>query len=209
MKLNIANVATCLCAMQNRKVLVLGDVMLDRFVDGAVNRISPEAPVPILSQSRVRQMAGGAANVACNLAQFGVHVHLIGVCGNDTAAKDLGTEISAYPAIRFDPVRIKSRPTSIKTRYRSGGQQILRVDDEITIDIADEDAKNVLISATAALDDADLIVISDYGKGALPLPLLRQIIAAAKVCGCKSILSEDFSTEKDYFGVKVINPFVS
>ena len=180
MKPNINNVATLLCAMQSKKVLVLGDVMLDRFIDGSVTRISPEAPVPILSQSRVCQMAGGAANVACNLAQLGLHVHLIGVCGNDKAAKDLETEISVYPAIQFDPVRIKDRPTSLKTRYRAGGQQILRVDDEITIDIDDKNANRILTSATAALEDADLMVISDYGKGTLPSPLLTQIIATAK-----------------------------
>ena len=107
MKFETANVANLLCAMQNRKVLVLGDVMLDRFIEGTVTRISPEAPVPILSQSKVRQMAGGAANVACNLAQLGLHVQLIGVCGNDTVATDLANEISAYPAIQFDSVRIK------------------------------------------------------------------------------------------------------
>ena len=95
MKFDIINVANLLCTLQNRKILVLGDLMLDRFIDGAVTRISPEAPVPILSQSRTRQMAGGAANVACNLAQLGLHVHLIGVCGNDTAATDLETEIKA------------------------------------------------------------------------------------------------------------------
>ena len=138
MKFDTANVANLLCAMQNRKVLVLGDIILDRFIDGTVTRISPEAPVPILSQSRTRQMAGGAANVACNLAQLGLRVHLIGVCGNDAAATDLETEISAYRAIQFDPVRIKDRPTSVKTRYRAGGQQILRVDDEIAIDIDDK-----------------------------------------------------------------------
>ena len=71
MNVNIATAARLLCSLQAKKVLVLGDVMLDRFVDGAVTRISPEAPVPILSQSRVRQMPGGAANVACNLAQLG------------------------------------------------------------------------------------------------------------------------------------------
>ena len=180
MKLNIVNVATLLCAMQNKNVLVLGDVILDRFIDGSVTRISPEAPVPILSQSRVCQMAGGAANVACNLAQLGLHVNLIGVCGNDEAAKDLETEISVYPAIQFDPVRIKDRPTSLKTRYRAGGQQILRVDDEITIDIDDKNANHILTSATAALEEADLMVISDYGKGTLPLPLLSQIISTAK-----------------------------
>ena len=72
MNVNIANAARLLCSLQAKKVLVLGDLMLDRFVDGTVNRISPEAPVPILSQGRVRQMPGGAANVACNLAQMGL-----------------------------------------------------------------------------------------------------------------------------------------
>jgi D-beta-D-heptose 7-phosphate kinase/D-beta-D-heptose 1-phosphate adenosyltransferase len=206
MKFNTANVATLLCAMQNRKVLVLGDVILDRFIDGAVTRISPEAPVPILTQSRIRQMAGGAANVACNLAQLGLHVHLIGVCGNDTAATDLETEIKAYPAIQFDPVRIKDRPTSLKTRYRSGGQQILRVDDEITIDIDDRDAKNALTMATAALDDADLMVISDYGKGALPLPLLNQIITTAKAKGKLIIADPKRKDVSAYANVDLLTP---
>ena len=78
MNVNIATAARLLCSLQAKNVLVLGDVMLDRFVDGAVNRISPEAPVPILSQSRIRQMPAGAANLACNLAQMGLRVHLIG-----------------------------------------------------------------------------------------------------------------------------------
>ena len=180
MKFDIANVANLLCTLQNRRILVLGDVMLDRFIDGFVTRISPEAPVPILSQSKVRQMAGGAANVACNLAQLGLPVHLIGVCGNDTIATDLETEINAYPLIKFDPIRVQDRPTSLKTRYRAGGQQILRVDDEITLDIDAEDVDNVLGEAAAALNEADLVVISDYGKGTLPLPLLSKIIATAR-----------------------------
>ena len=187
-------------------MLVLGDVMLDRFIDGAVTRISPEAPVPILSQSKTRQMAGGAANVACNLAQFGLHVHLIGVCGNDTAAADLETEISAYPAIQFDPVRIKDRPTSVKTRYRAGGQQILRVDDEITIDINDRDAKSTLTQATAALNDADMVLISDYGKGALPRPLLSQIIAMAKTKGKHIIADPKRNDVSAYKNVDLLTP---
>ena len=206
MKLNIVNVATLLCAMQNKKVLVLGDVMLDRFIDGAVTRISPEAPVPILSQSTIRQMAGGAANVACNLAQMGLHVHLIGVCGNDTAASDLETEMRAHPAIQFDPVRIKGRATSLKTRYMASGQQILRVDDEITIDIDDRNAKNALTQATAALDNADLMVISDYGKGALPLPLLSQIIAVAKAKGKRIIADPKRKDVSAYANVDLLTP---
>ena len=150
MKCNCANIAFLLCAMQKRKVLVLGDIMLDRFIDGTVTRISPEAPVPILSQSQTRQMAGGAANVACNLAQLGLHVHLIGVCGDDAAARDLKTEVDNYPAIHFDPVKVRGRLTSLKTRYRSGGQQILRVDDEITSDIGEKDAKTFLSKTKSA-----------------------------------------------------------
>ncbi len=206
MKFNTADVATLLCAMQKRKILVLGDVMLDRFIDGDVTRISPEAPVPILSQSRIRQMAGGAANVASNLAQLGLHVHLIGVCGNDTAATDLETEINAYPAIHFDTIRIKDRPTSLKTRYRAGGQQILRVDDEITIDIDNKDAETVLTLATAALDKVDLMIISDYGKGALPLPLLSQIIAAAKAKGKHIIADPKRNDVSAYANVDLLTP---
>ena len=143
MNVKITNAAKLLCSLQAKKVLVLGDVILDRFVDGAVTRISPEAPVPILSQSRVRQMPGGAANVACNLAQMGMHVHLIGVCGDDEAGKSLHDELAKLPAIRFDPVTITGRPTSLKTRFRAGSQQILRVDDEVTSNIDTTAAKQL------------------------------------------------------------------
>ena len=180
MKLNISNIASLLCAMQTKKVLVLGDIMLDRFIDGTVTRISPEAPVPILSQSEVRQMAGGAANVACNLARLGLHVHLIGICGDDDVATDLKNELTNSPIIQFDPVRIKGRPTSLKTRYRAGGQQILRVDDEVTTDINDKDAKTFFARAKRAMDNTDLVIISDYAKGALSPLLLGQIISASR-----------------------------
>jgi D-beta-D-heptose 7-phosphate kinase/D-beta-D-heptose 1-phosphate adenosyltransferase len=89
--------AGILCAMQGKTVVVMGDVMLDRFVDGNVTRISPEAPVPVLGQTQVQQMPGGAANVAANLAQLGLLVHLVGVCGTDAAGDALIAEVSAHP----------------------------------------------------------------------------------------------------------------
>ena len=103
-------------SFQDCHILVVGDLMLDRFVDGTVTRISPEAPVPVLSQSKCQQMPGGAANVACNLAQLGINVHLIGVCGNDDAAVTLKNEISRFPAIQTDLINIDNRPTTVKTR---------------------------------------------------------------------------------------------
>ncbi len=206
MKFNIINIASLLCSMQAKKILVLRDIILDRFIDGTVTRISPEAPVPILSQSRVSQMAGGAANVACNLAQLGLYVHLIGVCGDDDAAAALENEISTYPAIHFDPVRIDSRPTSLKTRYRASGQQILRVDDEITSDINDQDIQIFMARAKLAMDDADLVVISDYAKGALPISLLPHLIASAKTKQKIIIADPKRSDVSVYAGVDLLTP---
>jgi D-beta-D-heptose 7-phosphate kinase/D-beta-D-heptose 1-phosphate adenosyltransferase len=206
MNVNIANAAKLICAMQSKTVLVLGDVMLDRFVDGAVTRISPEAPVPVLGQSRVHQMPGGAANVACNLAQLGLRVHLIGVCGTDAAGADLAGELAAHPAIFYDPIELNSRPTSLKTRFRAGGQQILRVDDEITDDIDTAAAKEFLNRALAAMDGADLVVISDYAKGALPLSLLAEIISGAKASGKTIIADPKRADVSAYAGVDLLTP---
>ena len=102
-------------SFQDCHILVVGDLMLDRFVDGTVTRISPEAPVPVLSQSKCQQMPGGAANVACNLAQLGAQVTLIGACGDDVAATDLVAELHKFPTISFLPVTIISL-TDIKER---------------------------------------------------------------------------------------------
>ncbi len=206
MKFNIAYFAELLCAMQGRKVLVLGDIMLDRFIDGTVTRISPEAPVPVLSQSQTRQMAGGAANVACNLAQMGLRVHLIGVCGDDVAATELETEISTHPAIQFDPVVVKGRPTCLKTRYRANGQQILRVDDETTNDIGTKESKRLLMKVTTVLNNIDLVVISDYAKGALPLQLLRQIIAAAAAKDKYIVADPKRNDVSFYAGANLLTP---
>ena len=206
MNVNIANAARLLCSLQAKKVLVLGDLMLDRFVDGTVNRISPEAPVPILSQGRVRQMPGGAANVACNLAQMGLHVHLIGVCGDDEAGKALRDELAKLPAIRFDPVTITGRPTSLKTRFRAGSQQILRVDDEVTSDIDAAAVEQFSKYALPAIQDADLVVLSDYAKGALPLLLLEKIIAHAKAKGKMIIADPKRADISAYAGVDLLTP---
>jgi D-beta-D-heptose 7-phosphate kinase / D-beta-D-heptose 1-phosphate adenosyltransferase len=206
MNVNITTAAKLICSLQAKTVLVLGDVMLDRFVDGAVTRISPEAPVPILSQSHVRQMPGGAANVACNLAQMGLHVHLIGVCGDDEAGKSLHGELTKLPTIRFDLVTIKGRPTSLKTRFRAGSQQILRVDDEVTSDIDAAAAEQFSKYALPAIQDADLVVVSDYAKGTLPLLLLEKIIAHAKAKGKMIIVDPKRANISVYSGVDLLTP---
>ena len=177
--MDVKLVTTALSAMQSRRVLVVGDVMLDRFVDGSVKRISPEAPVPILSQTSSKQMPGGAANVACNLAYLGCRVQLIGITGQDETAVTLRREIERAPGIEFAPLLLPSRPTSVKTRYRAGGQQILRVDEEMTepLDERHYTTDRVIIGS---IKMADVIVLSDYAKGCLPPPVIVKAVSAAK-----------------------------
>jgi len=112
------------------RVLVLGDIMLDRYVHGEVRRISPEAPIPVLRAQSRRAVLGGAANVAQNIAALGARALLVGVVGLDDAAGEIGRVLEASPAITACLVGTPARPTTVKTRFVSGGHQLLRLDEE-------------------------------------------------------------------------------
>ena len=124
MTTDLATISKAFCSIQDSHILVVGDVMLDRFIDGHVSRISPEAPVPILEKSAVKQMPGGSANVACNVAFLGAKTTLIGAIGKDEAGQILVTELDKNPSIIFMPHIVTGRPTTLKTRYRAAGQQM-------------------------------------------------------------------------------------
>jgi D-beta-D-heptose 7-phosphate kinase/D-beta-D-heptose 1-phosphate adenosyltransferase len=192
--------------IQDCHILVVGDLMLDRFVDGAVTRISPEAPVPVLSQSTSQQMPGGAANVACNLAQLGARVTLIGTCGDDTTAADLAAELRHFPRVTFIPVTVAGRPTSLKTRYRASGQQILRVDDEVSIPISDSAQGELSDQVNAVLDTADMLILSDYAKGCLPLTLIRALIDSARAAKKLIVADPKLADLSVYRDVDVLTP---
>jgi D-beta-D-heptose 7-phosphate kinase/D-beta-D-heptose 1-phosphate adenosyltransferase len=206
MHLDSSAAARLISDIQDCHILVVGDLILDRFVDGAVTRISPEAPVPVLSQSTSQQMPGGAANVACNLAQLGARVTLIGACGDDTAAADLDAELRHFPRITFIPVTVAGRPTSLKTRYRASGQQILRVDDEVSIPISDSAQAELSDHVNAALDKADMLILSDYAKGCLPLTLIRSLIDAARAVKKLIVADPKLADLSVYRDVDVLTP---
>ena len=124
--------ATALVALQRKSVLVIGDVMLDRFIDGSVSRISPEAPVPVLGKSRETEVPGGAANVAANLASLGCEIRLVSVTGDDPQGRAVASLLGANMAIDFHQIIDRNRPTTTKTRFRADGQQVLRFDEEVT-----------------------------------------------------------------------------
>ena len=189
MHLDASTVARLVNSFQDCHILVVGDLMLDRFIDGTVTRISPEAPVPVLCQSQCQQMPGGAANVACNLAQLGAQVTLIGACGDDNAASDLAIELTHFPTITFLPIPIKGRPTSLKTRFRATGQQILRVDDEVTSAIDAGAQQKLCETVNSVIASTNMLILSDYAKGCLPEKVVRQLIGAASAA--KKLIAAD------------------
>ncbi|HEY0424498.1 MAG TPA: PfkB family carbohydrate kinase, partial [Rhodopila sp.] len=114
------------------RVLVIGDVILDRYISGAVHRLSPEAPIPVLRPATNQCTLGGAANVALNIATLGGQAILIGVIGDDAAGDEVRRLVAATPGVASAMVRIAGRPTTSKTRFMTGSHQLLRLDEETT-----------------------------------------------------------------------------
>jgi D-beta-D-heptose 7-phosphate kinase / D-beta-D-heptose 1-phosphate adenosyltransferase len=187
------------------RVLVLGDVMLDRFVYGSVERISPEAPIPVVNVERLTDMPGGAANVARNITAMGARAILLGVVGKDVAADDLRLQLSSSK-IDTRLVTDASRPTSVKTRYVADGQQVMRADRESCQAITLGTAAALLDEFSAALREAAVVVLSDYAKGVLSDSVTRDVIEVARRAGKTIIVdpkSKDFGR---YRGATIITP---
>jgi D-beta-D-heptose 7-phosphate kinase/D-beta-D-heptose 1-phosphate adenosyltransferase len=191
-------------------VLVLGDVMLDTWIYGHIERISPEAPVPVLRTDRRREMLGGAGNVARNIAALGGRAILVGVIGDDHCGKQLrqlAQSKSLVPgSIEARLVVSPHQPTIHKMRYVAGGQQVLRVDEETVSPVEGTVAAQLLGDFQHALAEADVVILSDYAKGVLTDAVLQQAIAAARARR-KTVVadpkSRDFSR---YNGATVLTP---
>jgi D-beta-D-heptose 7-phosphate kinase/D-beta-D-heptose 1-phosphate adenosyltransferase len=162
------------------RVAVIGDVMLDCYLAGDVTRISPEAPVPVMRVTSESMMPGGAANVAANLASLGVAVTLVGVTGQDNARSELIESLQRLPRVDFSEIiDADSRKTIKKLRIIGSRQQIVRVDYEGSNSLSQSVEKELIDASIEAVSGADVVVISDYGKGVVSDQLLQQIIAYA------------------------------
>jgi D-beta-D-heptose 7-phosphate kinase/D-beta-D-heptose 1-phosphate adenosyltransferase len=159
-------------------ILVLGDLMVDRYIDGEVHRISPEAPVPVLSVRGERNVAGGAANVALNTAGLHAKTIVAGVIGDDAAGEELLALLRRSGVCNEGVVRDSSRPTTRKTRVVCGNHQIVRLDEELTSDISEATASELLSKVEKILDQVDAVILSDYAKGVLAKDLPQVIIEA-------------------------------
>jgi len=188
------------------RVLVLGDVMLDRFVYGSVARVSPEAPIAVLDVARTVDSAGGAANVARNVAAIGASATLIGVTGDDAWAADLKKEIAHFPAIDAHLIVDAGRPTTVKTRYVADGQQMLRADREFRTPLSEEVAIKLLAQFENSLQYADVVVLSDYAKGVLSDRVTRAAIQAARLANKPVIVDPKAKDLRKYTGATVLTP---
>ena len=191
------------------RVLCLGDVMLDRYVLGAVERISAEAPIPIMRVSHEEAELGGAGNVARNVAALGARAELIAVVGADDAGGEIERLIDAAGQLDGRLVVDRGRPTTVKRRYVAAGQQLLRADHESLTAVAGPAEAELAAAFRAALPAADVVVLSDYGKGALTDRLLGVVIGEARAAG-KPVVADpkrvDFAA---YAGASLLKPNVA
>ncbi len=186
-------------------VMVVGDVMFDKYVWGDVERISPEAPVPVLRADRRSEQPGGAANVAMNLAGLGTHVTLIGYGGGDADQYALEAQLR-QAGVEFSLVACPGTSTTTKLRVLAGHQQLLRIDCEAKPSYSATSAEILLRRVASVLPDAAVVVLSDYGKGVLSERVCRAIIAEARRLRVPVVVDPKGTDFARYYGATAICP---
>jgi D-beta-D-heptose 7-phosphate kinase/D-beta-D-heptose 1-phosphate adenosyltransferase len=195
--------ASILAAIRELKILVIGDLMLDHYIWGDVHRISPEAPVPVVNASRESHTAGGAANVALNLASLGVAARVAGSLGEDAAGNKLLGLLGAAGVDTSLCLTAPPRPTIVKTRVIVRNQQLCRIDHEAAASLYSIEASPALLSAIEA---SDAIIVSDYAKGVISQSTLNAILDHAKRHGKIIAIDPKPSSQLKFEGASLITP---
>jgi D-beta-D-heptose 7-phosphate kinase/D-beta-D-heptose 1-phosphate adenosyltransferase len=192
--------------LHGARVLCVGDVMLDRYIYGDVMRVSPEAPIPVLKVRDERSMLGGAGNVARNLAAIGAEVSFVSVVGADEAGEEIASMLEALDGGRARLVRDGDRRSTVKTRYVGMNQQMLRADRESDASLAPAQEAELIDHIRALLPTVQVVVMSDYGKGALTANVCRAVIEAARAQGLPVIVDPKGRDYARYAGATIITP---
>jgi len=193
--------------LQDKKVVVIGDVMLDVYLKGAVARISPEAPIPVVEiNEKDKKMPGGAANVACNITALGGRSSIIGVMGKDLAGRELVGELKRRKVDTKGMLAVSDRPTTEKTRVIAHTQQVVRIDREVKAPLSLSQQDQAIRKAMAAIADADGVIFEDYNKGLLTARVISKLVAFARAR--KKIITVDpkFHNFFEFKGVTVMKP---
>jgi D-beta-D-heptose 7-phosphate kinase/D-beta-D-heptose 1-phosphate adenosyltransferase len=193
--------------LKKKKIVVIGDVMLDVYIKGSVARISPEAPIPVVEiNEKDKKMPGGAANVACNITALGGKASIIGVMGRDLAGRELIQELKRRGVDTKGMLALADRPTTEKTRVLAHTQQVVRIDREVKTPLDDQQQDQAIRKAVDAIADADGVIFEDYNKGLLTAKVIAKTLAFAR--SRKKIITVDpkFHNFFAFKGVTVMKP---
>jgi D-beta-D-heptose 7-phosphate kinase/D-beta-D-heptose 1-phosphate adenosyltransferase len=190
-------------AFQDKTVLVIGDLMVDRYVRSQGRKLSREAPVPVADFISEELVLGGAANLANNLVALGAKVCVLGVVGNDEPGKWIQEELEKK-GVDISGAVVNSRPTSLKTRFILNHRQYLRIDKESRTDVESHVTKQFLYSLDDLLEDADGIVFSDYDKGVITPELISNVVEECRVQEKKVLAQPKVRHYLDYVGVSMV-----
>src|SRR5688572_18081347 len=191
---------------KNVRVLVVGDVMLDRYWWGDVSRISPEAPVPVVRLNKTTLAPGGAANVATNIAGLGSIPILVGCVGDDAEAEQLKEALSERGASANGLVTIRGRQTTVKTRIIAHSQQVARIDQETHAQTELAQEEEILAKVLDSIGGVQTVVLSDYAKGVLSESTTRKVISAANKLKVPVIVDPKGGSYHKYSGAKILTP---
>src|SRR3989442_11072282 len=192
--------------MAERRIVVVGDAMLDIYLLGEAERISPEAPVPVVTVHHRRYALGGAANVAANVAAIGAEGRLVAVIGDDPRGDSLRGELAQTRLTDRHLVVAAARPTTSKTRVMARGQQVVRIDEEVEDPVPARAEQQLAGQLEAAMADADALVIEDYNKGTLTPGVIERALMLAKRRGLPVVVDPKFKQFFAYQGATIFKP---
>lgn len=195
-----------LASFSQARVIVIGDLMLDRYHWGSVSRISPEAPVPIVFLNDSSLRVGGAANVAANIAALGATPLLIGVIGTDADGREFLGSLKSADIKDQHILTSPSRKTTVKTRIIAHGQHVVRLDSETNEPLSDPDEEALLATFDSLLDSADAVIVSDYGKGVTSTSLVKRVIEKCNGSGKPVLIDPKGKDYEKYHGATVLTP---
>jgi D-beta-D-heptose 7-phosphate kinase/D-beta-D-heptose 1-phosphate adenosyltransferase len=201
-----ADLAALVPKLVGARIVCIGDLMLDRFVYGRAERISPEAPIPVVRIEREESMLGGVGNVVRNIVGLGGQVEFVSVVGQDAAGREVLNLVAGLEGVEPHLLVERGRPTTIKTRYVAGHQQMLRADSETSDPVAASIAEDAARLVTQAMKDCAVVVLSDYAKGVLVPNEIAAIVKAAKAAKRIVIVDPKGRDYSRYKGANILTP---
>jgi rfaE bifunctional protein kinase chain/domain len=200
-----ARLAALLASAKTHRITVLGDAMLDVYLTGDVERVSPEAPVPVVRVRDRRYALGGAANVAQNVAALGGRADLVATTGSDESARLLKSLLKKEGIDSRGLVAV-NRPTTTKTRIVARAQQVVRVDEELDDDCSPAEIAKLTAAVARAVKESDALILEDYNKGVLVAPVIEHAVAAARKKGIPVVVDPKYRNFFAYKGATIFKP---